>query len=183
MKNKILPMIAVVIVVIAICIVIFVPKNKDNQGSNTTANKTTITTTSSKSAKTIDATLNENGDVEIELDDLSSSSATFINYETANGYAVELIAVKDSSNNIDVAFNTCQVCNGAPRAYFVQKNGKLVCQNCGNIFLLNSVGQEAYGCNPMTLEDNDVIRTETGITISKDFLTQNEELFANVAQH
>ena len=72
----------------------------------------------------------------------TEKNATFINYETENGYEIELVAVKDSSNNIDVAFNTCQVCNGSPKAYFVQKNGKLVCQNCGNVFSLNSVGKK-----------------------------------------
>ena len=188
MKNKILPIMTAVIVIIAIGIVIFIPKNKEKQEAKTDENKvdnavTQSNTSNSKSAKKVNATLDENGDVEIKADDLDSSNATFINYKTANDYVIELIAVKDSSDNINVAFNTCQVCNGAPRAYFVQTNGELVCQNCGNVFSLDSVGQYAYGCNPMTLEDNDIIKSKTGITISKEFLTQNEKLFANVAEH
>ena len=35
----------------------------------------------------------------------------------------------------------------------------------------------------MTLEDSDFTKTETGITISKEFLTQNEDLFENVEKH
>ena len=62
----------------------------------------------------------DNGDLEIKLDDLDTSNATFIKY-ISNGVNMELVAIKDSQNNIDVAFNTCQVCNGAPKAYFVQK--------------------------------------------------------------
>ena len=183
MKSETLLIITVAIVVIAICIVIFIPKNKDKQENTTNTTTTTSNTTTSKTAKEVEATLNENGDIEIKAEELSSTNATFINYKTTNGYEVELIAVKDTSGNINVAFNTCQVCNGSPKAYFVQKNGKLVCKNCGNVFSLNSVGQEAYGCNPMTLEDKDIVKTETGITISKEFLEQNEKLFANVAEH
>lgn len=199
MKNKILPMITVLIVVIAICVVVFVPKNKDNKkeisnnkanitktanlnNSNNTNNNTNKSSTS-KSAKKIEAIVNENGNIEIKLEELDKNNATFINYKTPNGYEVELVAVKDENDNIEVAFNTCQVCNGSPRAYFTQKSGKLVCQNCGNIFPLSSVGEPANGCNPMTLEDENVTKNETGITISKDFLIQNEKLFANVKAH
>ena len=171
MKNKILPIVTIVIVLIAICIIFFIPKNNDNKESkidkneaNTVIASNNVSNTSSgKNAKKIEATANDNGDIEIKLDDLDSSNATFINYKTANGYEIELVAVKDSNNNIDIAFNTCQVCNGSPKAYFTQKNGKLICQNCGNIFSLKSVGQGANGCNPMTLEDNNFTKTETGI--------------------
>lgn len=188
MKNKILPIVATIIVIIAICVIIFIPKNKEEKSTKTnvlnTSEKTNVISTNTKTSqpKTIEGTLNDNGDLEIKLDELDTSNATFIKY-ISNGVNMELVAIKDSQNNIDVAFNTCQVCNGAPKAYFVQKNSKLICQNCGNSFSLKSIGASDNGCNPMTLSDEDVTKTDMGITISKEFLSENEFLFTNVAEH
>lgn len=181
MKNKILPIIAAIIVIMAICMVVFIPKDKE-ENNKESDNVITTTTKTTTQAKTIDARINDNGDVEISVDDLDTSNATFINY-TSNGINMELVAIKDNNGNIDIAFNTCQVCNGSPRAYFIQKNGKLVCQNCGNSFSLSSIGALAYGCNPMTIEDSNVTKIENGIVISKEYLSQNEKLFVNVASH
>lgn len=187
MKNKILPIITAAVVVIAICVIIFIPKNKASEEVTATVKNDVITTAKTnsddKSTELNESNAGDNDVLEIKADDLNSDEADFINYETANGYTVELIAVKDSDNNINVAFNTCQVCNGSPKAYFIQTNGTLVCQNCGNVFSLNSVGQYASGCNPIALNKNHIVQTETGITIRKDFLTQNEGLFANVESH
>lgn len=189
MKEKALPIIAIIIVAIAICVILFIPKNKEenNEKENKVNTVNSSNTTSTNVAKTsqsnsMEATLNENGDVEIKLDDLDTSNATFIKY-ISNGINMELVAIKDSQNNIDVAFNSCQICNGSPKAYFVQKNGKLVCLNCGNSFDLKSIGASANGCNPMTIPDEKIIKTDTGITISKEFLSENESLFTNVAEH
>jgi uncharacterized membrane protein len=65
----------------------------------------------------------------------------------------------------------------------VQKSGKLVCQNCGNKFALSSIGASSDGCNPITIADSNVTKTDTGITISKEYLSQNENLFTNVISH
>ncbi|MBO5997610.1 MAG: DUF2318 domain-containing protein, partial [Alphaproteobacteria bacterium] len=35
---------------------------------------------------------------------------------------MEIIAVRDGGGEVRVAFNTCRVCNGSPRAYFVHQN-------------------------------------------------------------
>lgn len=189
MKEKAMLIITIAIVIIAICVIVFIPKNKEKSNEKVStvntvnaANTAITNSTKTEQAKTIEATLNENGDVEIKVDDLDTSNATFIKY-TSNGVNMELVAIKDSQNNIDVAFNTCQVCNGAPKAYFVQKNGKLICQNCGNSFSLKSIGASANGCNPMTINDNDITKTDTGIIISKEILVSNESLFTNVAEH
>lgn len=175
MKNKVLVILIVIIAIIAICVIAFRPDNKENK------NSTTGTSTAGQ-AKTMQATLNDNGDIEIKADDLEQSNATFISY-TSNETEMELVAIKDSQNNIDVAFNTCQVCNGSPLAYFIQRNGKLICENCGNSFSLSTIGGSNYGCNPMTIENSHITKTDSGITISKEFLAQNEGLFVNVAKH
>ena len=40
-------------------------------------------------------------------------------------------------------------------AYFKEENGRLVCQNCGNVFTMDSIGSIAGGCNPMNIEYED----------------------------
>lgn len=184
MKDKILPIVTAVIVIIAICVIIFVPKNKNEKNENVsvTNSSTTAITNTTKQVEEVDTKLNDDEDLEINLEDLDISNPTFINY-VSNGVNIELVAIKDEENNIDIAFNTCQVCNGSPKAYFVQKNEKLICQNCGNAFSFSSIGASANGCNPITIDDTNVTKTETGITISKEFLSQNEKLFTNVAKH
>ena len=88
----------------------------------------------------------------------------FINYD-AGGTIVQLIAVKASDGSSRLSLNTCQSCNPSPMAYYKEENGKLVCQNCGNTFTMDSVGSLSGGCNPMNLEyDNNgdylVVRAE-----------------------
>lgn len=170
MKKKILPIITLVIVLAAVLTVVFVPKDdkKSNEISNTDV----------KNAVETAANVNTNGDIEIKLDDLETDSVSILSYDI-DGTEIGLLAIKDDAGNIYTAFNTCQVCNGSPRAYFEQKNGKLVCQNCGNRFDLSSVGASAYGCNPMTISNDYITKTDNGITISKEFLTENKGLFTN----
>lgn len=169
MKNRNLIVITVLVLIIAIIVIIVVPSNKT---SDTTSNTSRI----------IDAYVNEDGDVEINLDDLDTSNATFINYKL-NDTTIELVAIINDQGNVDIAFNTCQVCNGSPKAYFIQQNDMLICQNCGNAFSLSSIGSMAYGCNPMTIDTNNLSNEDTKVVISQDFLSQNQDLFINVAQH
>lgn len=161
MKNKILPIATIAVVVIAAAVLFFPKGETIPEGSGAEA-----------------ATINENGDLEISAEALSSDDAAIISYNS-DGTDMELLAVKSDDGTINVAFNTCQVCNGSPKAYFVQKNGKLVCQNCGNKFSLSSVGASAMGCNPISISGDDVTETDLGILISREFLEANINLFNN----
>lgn len=77
-----------------------------------------------------------------------STKPLFVDYNS-NGIKMQLIAVKNPDGSLKVSLNTCQACNPSPRAYFEEFNGRLVCQNCGNIFAINSIGRQRGGCNPM----------------------------------
>ena len=79
-----------------------------------------------------------------------SETAKFYPVEVG-GTAMEVIAVTAYDGTIRTAFNTCQVCNGSPYAYFEQKGTVLQCQNCGNNFPMNRVGIDAGGCNPVPI--------------------------------
>ncbi len=92
---------------------------------------------------------------------------------------LEILAVKASDGTIRTAFNTCQVCNGSPRAYYKQEGDTLVCQNCGNRFSMDMVEQQRGGCNPIPILKEDKDDDGTNITISRDFIEQNKELFTD----
>ena len=76
-----------------------------------------------------------------------TAEPSFIDWEQ-DGIAMQLLALKNSGGEVQLAYNTCQSCAGSPYAYFEYANGVLTCQNCGNRFGLDSVGRVAGGCNP-----------------------------------
>lgn len=120
-------------------------------------------------------TIKEGESLVISKDDISETAQFFP--ITVDGRGMEVLAVQAPDGSIRTAFNTCQVCNGSPKAYFVQSGNTLQCQNCGNKFPMNKVQVEAGGCNPVPLFDEDKTVTEGTITISYDTLKANVKLF------
>lgn len=90
---------------------------------------------------------------------------------------MEVLAVKASDGTIRTAFNTCQVCNGSPRAYYKQEGDVLVCQNCGNRFSMDMIEQKRGGCNPIPIMEGEKTDDGTNITIPQSFIEQNKGLF------
>ena len=103
---------------------------------------------------------------------------TFIDVEQ-DGTAMQLIARKDDSGAVRLAFNTCQSCGGSPYAWFEDLgDGNLQCQNCGLTFPLDTVDTEkAQGCNPVTITDFTV--EDDTVTVPETLLKANVERFAN----
>ena len=79
-----------------------------------------------------------------------SNHPLYINYDS-NGTLIQLIAVKASDGSARISMNTCQSCSPSPYAYYLEENGRLVCQNCGNVFKMDNVGTPSFGCNPMNI--------------------------------
>ena len=115
-----------------------------------------------------------NGEISIDADTLTSNPM-YINYES-NGTNIQLIAVKGSDGTPRLSLNTCQVCNPSPRAYFKEQNGRLVCQNCGNVFTIDSVGETTGGCNPMYI---DYKNTDGKLTVTVADLDTYADQFAS----
>jgi len=90
---------------------------------------------------------------------------------------LEVMAVKASDGTIRTAFNTCQVCNGSPRAYYKQEGDAVVCQNCGNRFSMDMIEAQRGGCNPIPIMPDEKIDNGDTITIPGDFIAQNSSLF------
>lgn len=116
----------------------------------------------------------ENGEISINADTLTSNPM-YINYDS-NGTNIQLIAVKGSDGTPRLSLNTCQVCNPSPRAYFKEQNGRLVCQNCGNVFTTDSVGETTGECNPMYI---DYKNTDGKLTVSVADLDTYADQFAS----
>ena len=108
-----------------------------------------------------DAALDENGDIVIQEADITEN-ASLINYD-ADGVTVQFLAIRDSSGDVRLGYNTCQSCSPSPYAYFAQDGDKLVCQNCGLSFTAENVGAGGHGCNPAAVTD--AVRADGTITI------------------
>lgn len=128
-------------------------------------------------AKEVLATLNEDGDVVIQVADISET-ASFYSYD-ANGTTVGLLAVKASDGTIRTAFDTCEECSGNQRAYFEQQGTQLQCKNCGNVYDIDKVGTERGGCSPISIMADEKTETETEIIIPAELIEENAVRFEN----
>lgn len=162
-RNVILVLVAVVVVAAAVY-TSFLPKDEQKAIAG------------QPKAVTVKAT-NEKGDLVIPIANITEK-ATFYAYDELKN-KMEIIAVKASDGTIRTAFNTCQVCYSSGRGYYIQEGDVLVCQNCGNRFKMDQVQVTRGGCNPIPIDKNEKVVTDTTITISKGFLTEAEGIFDN----
>jgi len=121
------------------------------------------------------STVAQGGDLIIPKNEITET-AKFYPYN-AEGTKLEILAVKASDGTIRTAFNTCQICNGSPRAYYKQEGNELVCQNCGNRFSMDMVESQRGGCNPIPIMQEDKIDDGNNIIITEDFILKNKNLF------
>lgn len=92
---------------------------------------------------------------------------------------LEVLAVKADDGTIRTAFNTCQVCNGSPRAYYRQEGDVVVCQNCGNRFSMDMIEVQRGGCNPVPIMEGEKNDNGDTFTIPGDFIAKNKGLFTD----
>lgn len=119
--------------------------------------------------------ISENGSLSIAMDDLSET-VQFYPIEL-DGISMEVMAAKDETGELHLAYNTCQVCYSSGNGYYKQENDQLVCQNCGNRFNVDQLGQESGGCNPIPITASDYNTAGERIEIPYSFLAQYEGAF------
>ena len=146
---------------------------QENEANATETNKTETNETADNTANEI----KEGENLVIPISDLSGK-ATFYPVEV-DGTEMEVIAGKDSQGEIRTAFNTCQVCYDSGNGYYRQLGDELVCQNCGNSFTMDVVGETAGGCNPVPILEENRTVTDSEIQISYEFLKESSNIFAN----
>ena len=175
-KKNIIMIIAIIVVVIAIGIIIF-RKNSDNKTTSNSNNTVATQKNSSNNteSKAINLEADESGNIVIDTTNIGSK-ASFYTYD-AEGTTVRLFAVKASDGTIRMAFNTCQVCNPSPKAYFIQNGKNFICQNCGNSFSTDNIGKERGGCNPIPITTDERIDGDNTITLTKQFIEGYKDNF------
>ncbi|MDR1913129.1 MAG: DUF2318 domain-containing protein [Clostridiales bacterium] len=173
-KNKWLLLTGIASVfVIAVVMIAVLNRSADITGSGDTnaGNNNAV----SADAKTADNYASQ--DLVIPIGDVSTTAEFYP--VTVDGVDLEIIAVEASDGTIRTAFNTCQVCYDSGRGYYEQSGDVLVCQNCGNRFMMSQVEIESGGCNPWPIFAEDKTVTDEYITISYDFLQESTGIFAN----
>ncbi len=113
--------------------------------------------------------------LEIPISDLTESISIYP--VTVDGLNMEILAAKDADGTLRTAFNTCQVCNGSRKAYFVAEGDHVVCQNCGNSFARADVGVLSGGCNPYPIFAESREDNESRVRLSYSFLDSARSLF------
>lgn len=88
-------------------------------------------------------------DVKIPLKSLESGKALFLMNED-NGRQIHYFALKSSDGQYRAAFDACDVCFQANRGYR-QDGDLMVCNQCGQSFPANRIGEVKGGCNPHPL--------------------------------
>lgn len=121
----------------------------------------------------------ETEEITFDITDLADEPM-FLDTE-ADGIAMQLIVLK-TEDEVRLAFNTCQACQGSPWAWFEYLgDGMLQCQNCHQTFEMEIVGtEEAIGCCPITITDFSVEENE--LTVPETVLTENAFRFKNWKQ-
>lgn len=187
-KTSLLPILAVAAVAMCVVVVFLVngsgiTKDSDDIGSkvngsdSVVSDETQIDNNGTDSENSGAVTISSGESLVIPTADITTD-AYFYPIEV-DGTNMEVIAVKDSAGNIRTAFNTCQICYGSGRGYYVQSGNFLVCQNCGNRFSMDQVEIESGGCNPWPIFDKNKTVSADEISISYDFLAESERIFAN----
>ena len=141
------------------------------------ATETTTTEEISTADENQEISVSSGGNLTIPVDELTENAAFYS--VNVDGTEMEVMAVKTSDGTIRTAFNTCQICYDSGNGYYKQEGDKLVCQNCGNSFAMDQVGETAGGCNPYPILDDDKTATEDEIQISYEFLKESSDIFAN----
>lgn len=168
-KKNILPVVAVAVAVTAL-IITFINKEGFTAEVVPESNKTS-------SNKEVEGTLNDAGDLVINLEDIGEE-ATFFQLKV-KGTAMAVLAVKAEDGTVRTAFDTCQICNGSPYAYFEQQGDNFQCQNCGNVYSREMIEKERGGCNPVPIMAEEKTQTETEIIIPAKVLEDNLQRFKN----
>ena len=139
--------------------------------------ETTTTEEISTADENQEISVSSGGNLTIPVDELTENAAFYS--VNVDGTEMEVIAVKTSDGTIRTAFNTCQICYDSGNGYYKQEGDKLVCQNCGNSFTMDQVGETAGGCNPWPILESDRTLVDGEIQISYDFLRDSADIFAN----
>ena len=104
----------------------------------------------------------ENGEVRIDVDQVSDGQAHYFTYGQAEN-KVDFFVVKSVDGVMRAAFDACDVCYREKKGYR-QEGNFMVCNNCDMKFRSDLINEVKGGCNPAPLQrkvvgDQIVIKT------------------------
>lgn len=112
--------------------------------------------------------------VKIPLKALDSGKAIFLETES-EGRTLYYFALKSSDGAYRAALDACDVCFRMNRGYR-QEGDLMVCNNCGQTFPSNRIGEVKGGCNPHPLanriEGGQMVIRKTDILAGKDYFAR-----------
>jgi uncharacterized membrane protein len=111
--------------------------------------------------------------VRIPLKALDSGKALFLSMES-EGRQLFYFALKSTDGAYRAALDTCDVCFRTNRGYR-REGDQMVCNNCGQKFACDKIGEVKGGCNPHPLAHKE----EAGVmVIRKADIVAGKEYFA-----
>ena len=87
-----------------------------------------------------------NGVVSINASSLEKGESQHYRMQE-NGKTIRFFVVRDNQGNLRVSLDACDVCWREGKGY-VNKEGTMICVNCGQKFAYNRIGKVQGGCNP-----------------------------------
>ena len=175
MKQKLTGLGKVVLMIAAVAVLAGCGTTKQENAAQASTEKTQDAESVSDVRAETSVLADENDALVIPVDNLSET-VLFYPVEI-DGISMEVMAAKDAQGDIHLAFNTCQVCYSSGKGYYKQEGDMLVCQNCGNRFTIDQLGEEAGGCNPIPITASDYESNGQELTIPYSFLAQYEGAF------
>lgn len=189
-KKNLLPFVAGAVVITAL-VVTLVGKERaqeqdrlsaneyynESQGDDFTSQLTPGVGSEEPTNNEVEGTINERGDLVINTADIKDE-ATFFQLNV-KGTNMAVMAVRAEDGTVRTAFDTCQICNGSPYAYFEQRGDKFQCQNCGNVYSRDMIEKERGGCNPVPIMEDEKTSEGEEIIIPVELLEENVERFEN----
>jgi len=113
--------------------------------------------------------------VRIPLKALDSGKALFLTLESG-GRQLHYFALKSGDGAYRAALDACDVCFKSNRGYR-QEGDLMVCNNCGQTFPSNRIGEIKGGCNPHPLargiERQHLVIRKADIAERKDYFARN----------
>lgn len=112
--------------------------------------------------------------VKIPLKTLDSGKTLFLSQES-NGRQLYYFALKSRDGAYRAALDACDVCFKSNRGYR-QEGDLMVCNNCGQTFPSNRIGEIKGGCNPHPLargiEGQYLVIRKADIVAGKDYFAR-----------
>jgi len=112
--------------------------------------------------------------VRIPLKALDSGKALFLTLESG-GRQLHYFALKSGDGAYRAALDACDVCFKSNRGYR-QEGDLMVCNNCGQSFPSNRIGEIKGGCNPHPLargiEGQDLVIRKADILAREDYFAR-----------